>query len=186
MELSVVDLTHEWLKKIIKPGSFCIDATAGRGKDTAFLCRLAGEEGKVFAFDIQKTAVDTTKQLLIEQGLMQRAEVLLENHINMDKYVREDSVDAIVFNLGYLPGGDHHIATMPSTSIKAIRKGLLLLKKGGVMSICIYSGGDSGFKEKEAVLSLLKELDVYQYTVIVSEFYNRPNHPPVPAIILKR
>ena len=41
------------------------------------------------------------------------------------------------------------------------------------MSLCIYSGGDSGFAEKEALLSYLETLDSRTFLVIVSTYYNR-------------
>ena len=53
------------------------------------------------------------------------------------------------------------------------------------MSLCIYSGGDTGFAERDAILSFLKTLDPKKYLVILSQYYNRPNHPPIPAMILK-
>ena len=89
------------------------------------------------------------------------------------------------FNFGYLPGGDHQIATQADTSIQAIEAGLRLLKKGGIMSLCIYSGGDSGFAEKEALLSYLETLDPRTFLVIVSTYYNRQNHPPIPAFVIR-
>ena len=54
-----------------------------------------------------------------------------------------------------------------------------------MMSLCIYSGGDSGFEERDALLSFLKDLDYKKYIVILSQYWNRPNHPPIPAIIFK-
>lgn len=90
-----------------------------------------------------------------------------------------------MFNFGYLPSGDHALATRASTSIPAIQAGLSLLKKGGMMSLCIYSGGDSGFEERDALLSFLKDLDYKKYIVVLSQYWNRPNHPPIPAIIFK-
>ena len=66
-----------------------------------------------------------------------------------------------------------------------MQEGLRLLKKNGLMTICIYSGGDSGFEEKEAVLSFVKGLNPRKYLVIQSEYVNRPNHPPVPVLIIK-
>jgi hypothetical protein len=103
----------------------------------------------------------------------------------MGQYFEENTVSAIVFNLGYLPGGDHALATRAQSTIQAIETGLTLLKTGGVISLCIYSGGDSGFEEKEAVLSYLKHLDQRDYLVITNEFYNKPNNPPMPVFIIK-
>ena len=53
------------------------------------------------------------------------------------------------------------------------------------MSLCIYSGGDSGFDEKTAILEYLKTLDGKKYLVVVSDYYNRPNNPPMPVQIVK-
>lgn len=169
----------------MKPGDICIDATAGNGNDTQFLCGLVGEAGKVFAFDIQEAAVKHTKERLSKADLCSRAEVLLDSHVNMGKYVAEGTVSCITFNFGYLPGGDHSLATKKDTSLIAIYEGLRLLKKGGMMSLCIYSGGDSGFEEKDAILTELKKLDGKKYLVILSEYYNRPNNPPMPVLIIK-
>ena len=78
------------------------------------------------------------------------------------------------------------VATRPDTSVTAVRKALDILKSGGRMSLCIYSGGDTGFEEKEAVLGFVKELPARDYTVIVNEYYNRGNYPPMPVFIFKR
>ena len=126
-----------------------------------------------------------TKDRLENVGLSERAVLILDGHENMAAYAREESVSCIVFNFGYLPGGDHQLATNAKTSLQAIQEGLRLLKKGGMMSLCIYSGGDSGFEEKQAILEELKKLDGKQYLVITSEYYNRPNNPPMPAMIIK-
>jgi hypothetical protein len=114
------------------------------------------------------------------------AKLILDGHEHMKKYVKESEVSCIMFNLGYLPGGDHAIATKTQTSLEAIEKGLTLLKHGGIMSLCIYSGGDTGFEEKDAILRYIKELNPKEYTVIVNEYYNRENNPPIPVFIFKR
>lgn len=181
--LNTITLAHHLMSQYIKAGDCCIDATAGRGFDTVFLCELVGEQGEVIAFDIQKEAVASTKALLAEKNL--KATVYLESHENMTKYKTAESVDGIMFNFGYLPGGDHSICTHAESSIAAIECGLTLLKKKGVMSLCIYHGGDTGFEEKNALMAYLKTLDTKKYTVIVSELYNRPNYPPLSVIITK-
>ena len=61
-----------------------------------------------------------------------------------------------------------------------------LLKPGGMMSLCIYSGGDTGFEEKEALFMYLKTLAAQEYTVISNEYMNRGNCPPVPVFVFKR
>lgn len=181
----ITEWCHHFIREHVKQGDICIDATAGNGNDTLLLCELVGEHGKVLAFDIQKEAVENTKKRLEERGVSKQAEVLLESHINMSHYADADSVSCIVFNFGYLPGGDHTLATKKDTSISAIYEGLKLLTKGGMMSLCIYSGGDSGFEERDGILAELKKLDKNHYLVIVSEYYNRPNNPPIPVMIIK-
>lgn len=181
----ITEWCHHFIREHVQEGDCCIDATAGNGNDTQLLCELVGESGKVFAFDIQEAAVEHTRERLEKAGLLNQAEVMLDSHVNMGNYVSENSVSCIVFNFGYLPGGDHNLATKGETSIQAIYKGLDLLKKGGMMSLCIYSGGDSGFEERDAILEELKKLDTKRYLVILSSYYNRPNNPPIPVLIIK-
>ena len=69
MQLNTLSMVHEFLRRSVKPGDFCIDATAGKGRDTALLCRLTGDAGRVLAFDIQEAAVAQTKALLAAEGL---------------------------------------------------------------------------------------------------------------------
>ncbi len=180
-----VQLAHEFLASQVKPGDICIDCTAGRGNDTVFLCSLVGEKGKVFSFDIQKEAVESTLKLVREKGFSQTAEVIHRSHEDVDIYADEETVSAAVFNLGWLPGGDHSVHTQTGSTLKAIEKCLKLLKYGGVISLSIYYGRDTGFEEKKAVLEYISKLPVDKFTVIVSEFVNRPNCPPISVRIYK-
>lgn len=182
----ITEWCHESFKVQAKAGGNYIDATMGNGHDTVFLCELAGETGHVQAYDIQPQALKSTAKLLEERNFTDRAELFLESHIHMAEHAKEESVDGIYFNFGYLPGGDHDLATKADTSVKAIEEGLKLLKKGGVMSLCIYSGGDTGFEEKDCILEHLKNLNPKKYVVIVSTYYNRENNPPIPALIIKK
>ncbi len=181
----ITEWCSHFIKEQVMPGDLCIDATMGNGNDTLLLSRLCGETGRVLAFDIQEMALFNTKQKLIEQNAPENYRLILDSHANMEAYAKEGTVSCIVFNLGYLPGGNHEMATRKESSIQALFAGLTLLKKGGMISLCIYSGGDSGFDELEGVLAWLKELDPRKYLVIKSNYYNRPNHPPVPVLIIK-
>lgn len=176
---------HHFIELQVRPGDVCIDATMGNGHDTELLCRLAGEKGQVLAFDIQEAALQNTKKRLREAGVPDNYRLILDSHSHMEQYAEKNTVSCITFNFGYLPGGDHALATKPDTSIAAAEQGLALLRQGGLMSLCIYSGGDSGFAERDALLSWLKILDSRKYLVIVSSYYNRPKHPPIPVLIRK-
>ena len=183
MQLNTLHMVHEFLRRHVPPGAFCIDATAGKGRDTALLCRLAGETGRVLAFDIQEDAVRQTRTLLTQDGL--HAEVLLESHANMANYAEENTADCIVFNFGRLPGGNPHIFTKSDTSIAAIEAGLRILRPGGIMAIALYYGGENGYEERDAVLQHLKTLDDRIFSVLVCQWSNRRSDPPMPIFIWK-
>ena len=182
---SALDIIQKVIREHVQEGDLCIDATAGRGNDTAFLCELVGESGHVLAFDIQEDAVNSTRQLLEEKQLSSRAEVLLESHSEMAKYAQPGTVSCITFNFGWLPKGDHNIFTKKETSIPAIEAGLELLKEDGIMTLILYYGKETGFEEHDALLEFLPTIDSSKYTVVEMPFVNRSNCPPIPILILK-
>ena len=169
MQLNTLSMVHEFLRRTVKPGDFCIDATAGKGRDAALLCRLTGETGRVLAFDIQEAAVAQTKALLAAEG--QTAEVIRDSHANMERYTVAETVDCVVFNFGRLPGGDPSIFTRSDTSVAALEAALRLLKPGGVIAI--------------ALLTWLETLDDRKFSVLRCDWANRRNDPPVPIFIWK-
>lgn len=183
MRITITEWVHKVLDSYISPGDICIDATMGKGNDTLFLCRKTGNEGKVIAFDIQEEALNLTKEKL-KRNLVE-ARLIQDGHENMGNYAEPETVQCIMFNLGYLPGGDHSLATKAESSIQAFQEGFRLLKTGGIMSICIYSGGDSGFEERDQVLEFLKNLDDRQYFIVRQDFCNKSNCPPMPVFIIK-
>lgn len=185
MGLSSLGLTHRFLREHVQPGAFCIDATAGNGGDTALLCGLVGESGRVLALDIQRQAVEATQTMLLTRGFSGRAQIVQDSHANLSVYAKPGTVDCITFNFGWLPGGDHSVFTKPETSIPAVEQGLALLKPGGVMSLCIYSGRENGYTERDELLKYLKWLDSTLYTVLLCSFHNRVNDPPLPVFIIK-
>ena len=183
MRLNTLSMVHEFLARQVKPGAFCIDATAGKGRDTALLCRLAGPGGRVLAFDIQEEAVTQTRALLAAEGL--RADVILDSHAHMERYAEPESVDCVVFNFGRLPGGDPRIFTQADSSVAAIAAGLRLLRPGGTMAIALYYGKENGYGEKDAVLEHLKTLDDHTFSVLCCDWANRRGDPPMPIFIWK-
>ena len=51
-DLTAVRFVQDYLAAHLPHPKLCIDATCGNGGDTAFLCRLAGPEGRVLGFDL--------------------------------------------------------------------------------------------------------------------------------------
>ena len=160
----------------LTPGQSVVDATCGKGNDTAALAKLGA--GKIYAFDIQSEAIELTKNMLIREGLYSdNIQLICDGHENMGNYVKEQ-IQVAMFNLGYLPAASKEIITSKETTIYAIRETLLLLKKDGLLCITMYDGHPGGSEEKRAVLELAEGLDSQSYHVAYINMLNQPNHPP--------
>lgn len=181
--MNALDIVKKTVSEHLSEGGFAIDATAGRGYDTVFLARTVGATGRVLAFDIQPAAVESTRALLASEGL--DAEVALASHADMAQYASPESADCILFNLGYLPGGDHSVYTRAESTIAAVEAGLDILKHGGLMCVTVYSGGANGYAERDALLPFLASLDDGKYQVISLSFHNWKKDPPRPFFIIK-
>lgn len=183
---TAVGLTHEFLKTHLRPGGFFVDATCGNGGDTAFLCRLAGESGRVLALDVQAQAVHNTNERLEKEGLAEIGKAVQLDHAELAQLVEPGTADCIVFNFGYLPGGDHALFTTPKSSLPAVKAALEALRPGGILAACLYSGGPNGHGEKQTMLAFLRSLPITQYTVLVCEFANWADTAPLPCFVLKK
>lgn len=181
----ITEVNKIFLEKIIKKGDRVIDATMGNGYDTVYLGNLVGENGKVYAFDVQEEALISTRKKVIRDNMEDRVELIFDGHENLDKYVQE-SVSCIVFNLGYLPRAKHAIITKPDTTLEAIKKGLNLLKPNGIMSIAAYIGHEGGLEEKNYICEYLDNLDQREYNVLHMEFTNQINNPPQLILVEKK
>ena len=121
-DLTAVRFVQDYLAAHLPHPKLCIDATCGNGGDTAFLCRLAGPEGRVLGFDIQPEAVTSTRARLEKQGLT--AELICDSHANLLQYVRPGTADIVMFNFGWLPGADHSVFSTADSSIPALEAAL--------------------------------------------------------------
>lgn len=164
-------LAREVLEQAVQPGDTVIDATMGNGHDTLMLCEAVGPEGKVYAFDIQEAAVKETWKLLLAHGMADRARLIRSGHEHMQEYAKEP-VQAVVFNLGWLPGGDHSVTTHWETTSCAVQAALELLKTGGVLVICVYPGHAEGDRERKELSGLLSRLSNREYNVLRQQFLN--------------
>ncbi|MGK4117122.1 class I SAM-dependent methyltransferase [Lysinibacillus capsici] len=173
----VLQYAQQLLKDNIKEGDTVVDATAGNGHDTLFLAQLVGDEGQVYAFDVQKEAVDATLLRLLDHGLEHRALVLNKGHEEVPQFVHKP-VTAAIFNLGYLPGSNHDIITRPNTTIQAIENILKLLKVGGLIVLVIYHGHPGGKEERDKVIDYVSQLPQKYVHVLKYAFLNQQNDPP--------
>lgn len=165
------------LKETVESGDIVVDATAGNGYDTTFLAQLVGENGHVFAFDVQQQAIDSTNKRLTEAGMADRVSTILDGHQNVAQYVQKP-ISAAIFNLGYLPGSEHQIITKPNTTLQAIESLLKLLKVGGMIVLVIYYGHEGGKEERDQVIEYVSSLPQKKVHVLRYEFINQKNDPP--------
>ncbi|MEI6177753.1 MAG: class I SAM-dependent methyltransferase [Verrucomicrobiota bacterium] len=147
------ELAHLILRGIIREGDLLIDATTGNGHDTVFLAEIAGESGRVLAFDIQDHAIQSARSRVETAGFSDRVDFHLKSHAKMADYAEPGTVAAVMFNLGYLPGEDHQLTTEEYETLAALTTATTLLKPGGILSVVCYPGHDAGMIESAAVES---------------------------------
>jgi hypothetical protein len=145
---------RHWAQQLLSDalfdGAVAVDGTMGGGGDTLFLCERVGENGHVYAFDVQEDAVKRTRVKLEEAGFAKQAMLFHVGHERIRDYVKEP-VDAAVFNLGWLPGGDKAVTTRVTTTLAALDGCLALLKPRGLITVCAYPGHPEGEAEFRAV-----------------------------------
>ena len=83
MNFQITEYCHHILEEYIEEGDICIDATAGNGGDTEFLCQKVGETGNVYAFDVQEMAISHTRERLERANLSTRAKLIHDGHEKM-------------------------------------------------------------------------------------------------------
>ena len=155
------------------------DFTMGNGHDTLYLCSLV-PDGTVYAFDIQEQALINTRKRLDDARITANAVLIHDSHSTAKNYIGGE-IDAGMFNLGYLPGGDKSVHTMYESTLLAVKDAVDMLKKGGILVISVYTGHEDGRIEGDMLLEMLSEYDKKLYNV--SSFYI-VNSPDAPFIII--
>jgi predicted methyltransferase len=153
-KLSLVQQAHLAVAAVVESGDTVIDATVGNGHDTLFLAQQVGYSGKVYGFDIQEAALDNAYQRLQLAGQAAQVSLYHAGHEVMAMLLPESAagrVKAVMFNLGYLPGGDKQRITAATTTLAALQAALSLLAPGGVISLLAYTGHPGGREEAEQV-----------------------------------
>lgn len=149
---SLVERVQARLRGCLAPGDLVVDATVGQGRDTRFLAEAVGADGRVYGFDVQPEALELARQRL--GALTGRVSLHLRGHESMLETLPPElrgRVAVIMFNLGYLPGGDKRLTTRPETTLAGLVAALELLSPRGCLSVVAYTGHPGGREECEAV-----------------------------------
>jgi|AntRauTorckE6833_2_1112554.scaffolds.fasta_scaffold00020_11 predicted methyltransferase len=178
-----VEFSHWIIDNYLENNKVLVDATCGNGYDTLFLSNKLDPNGKMYAFDIQESAIENTKVKLKDKSL--NIEYINDGHEKIDKYINE-KINCIIYNLGYLPGSSKDIITKKDTTIKSLQKTLKLLANNGLIVLVIYSEHEGGITEKDAVLDFTSNLDHKKYNVLHYHFINQKMNPSEVVVINKR
>lgn len=176
----MVDLTglhKHFILEHIKEGDTVADFTMGNGNDTLFLSKAVGENGKVYAFDIQEEALVSTAKLLSDNAAPENYELILASHHRAKEFIKTP-IKAGMFNLGYLPrSGKKAVTTMRETTFPAVEAAIDLLDLDGVLIVAIYPGHEEGALEGDGLREYFKTLS--KYRICASEFriLNSPTSP---------
>jgi hypothetical protein len=165
-------------KRHLEPGDVAVDATCGNGHDALFLAKMG--LSTLFALDIQATAIEKTGRLLREhlnEEEMQRVVLCRMSHEDLRNVDGMTAPRLIVYNLGYLPGGDKTATTQTESTLASLGSALAVLGKRGAVSITCYPGHGEGMKEEEAVIRFAASLPSDLWEVIHHRKMNRPLAP---------
>lgn len=177
---SHLDLTRIYWERYLSTGLKVIDATCGNGLDSLYISKkiLSNDQGNLFCIDIQEKAIQNTRHLL-ETNLSPCQFKRISFHQESFELFPPNShqSDMIVYNLGYLPGGDKTITTTFEKTLKSLSLALDWLSDGGLISLSCYPGHSRGLLEFEKIHQYLKELNPQKYTICCHDFLNRTKAP---------
>jgi predicted methyltransferase len=188
MTIPLVKQAHNKLAQYLQAGDVVVDATMGNGFDTLFLARAIGEHGKVYAFDVQSKAINSTKTRLNEAGVSERVRLIHDNHADLSDYLQSDNIESIrcaMFNLGYLPGSDKISTTKSESTIKALNAAIGLLNYPGVISVLAYTDHPGGREEAERVKDWVMSLPTSQFKIKI-KIPESPNKSPPEWMVIER
>jgi Putative rRNA methylase len=191
--ISLVKLAHSLITNKVKSGDIAIDATVGNGHDTQFLLELVSAKGKVFGFDIQQAAIESALAIDFtcsnsspeEATALTPLTLIQASHAKMGDYIPSSyhgKISAVMFNLGYLPGGDKRIITQADSTLVALSCACQLLSASGIITVLAYPNHEGGEVETEQVKNWCLNLDPGQYQA--KQFENHPENPSAPKLFV--
>lgn len=181
---NAVKLAHFLLQPHLKKCRHAVDATAGNGWDSLFLAQNIPDDAVLYAFDVQASALKSTRELLCKYNVYNKVKLIEDSHENLSMHIA-GSLDIVMFNLGYLPGNDHTITTSADSTVRAIKQALSLLNYGGFATVIAYPGHETGLVEYQQVNKLLKSLPTKNYAVNCWAGINTAKPSPILYVIEK-
>lgn len=179
----VLQVAHQYIGKVLHTGGIAVDATIGNGNDTLFLAERVGRTGRVYGFDIQLEALKQTTKRLTEANQFSQVSLFRFGHQYPWHEVlpqkEKGNIDAIMFNLGYLPHGDPAVITQPETTLLACEQAKDWLSSHGVMTIISYTGHQGGAVEENKLIEWARSLSTREYQVIWQRWINRAHAPSI-------
>ena len=177
-----LELAHTYWKGHLRPGDSAIDATCGNGHDLAILANILLEDPSSFliGLDLQAAALEKSS-LLLQKELSKPSfqKVLLHRlcHSKIKEIPLPHPPRLIVYNLGYLPGGDKSVTTQTETTLSSLNAAISILANDGALSIMCYPGHPEGEREEKAILAWAQALDPKRWQVSHHRWLNRPASP---------
>lgn len=173
----LLTLQKSFILAHIKEGDTCADFTMGNGHDTAFLSKAVGENGRVFAFDIQPGALVSTKKTLECEGCPNNYVLINDSHHNAKNYI-DTKIKAGMFNLGYMPGsGNKSLTTKRETTLPAVKGAIDMLDSGGIVLVAVYPGHEEGYLEGIMLEEYFKTISRFEMSVSKFQIVNSPTSP---------
>ncbi|MCK9395139.1 MAG: methyltransferase domain-containing protein [Methylobacter sp.] len=185
--ISLVKTAHDLIRDILSPGDIAIDATVGNGHDTVFLAEQVGPSGRVYGFDIQQAAIDSTREKFRQNGLQDCLTLIHASHADMNEEIPahlHGNIGAIMFNLGYLPGGDKSLITQTDSTLAALTAAALILALNGIITLLAYPGHPGGDRETDQVKNWCERLDTEQFDV--NTIYGTEHKDTAPRLFVIR
>lgn len=185
----ILPYARKLLQLALQEGDIAIDATIGNGHDTAYLAKLVGKTGHVYGFDIQALAIQNTYERIQKENLTNQVTLIQKSHSSVVNEVPthlHGKVKAAIFNLGYLPGSDKSIVTVPASTIAAIEQILEIMAPEGIIVVVIYHGHEGGEIEKDTLMEYVQNIPQDNAHVLTYRFLNQANNPPFIVAIEKR
>ena len=175
--VDLVGLHKHFILQHISEGDACVDFTMGNGGDTLFLSRTVGEKGRVYAFDIQPLALESTEKHLKENGAPENYTLICASHHRVKEFVKEP-IKAGMFYLGYLPrSGNKALYTLRETTMPAVEAAIDLLAPDGALIIAIYPGHEEGHLEGLMLEEYFKTVSRFEMSISRFQIVNSPTSP---------